>query len=187
MAEIVQFLSDHRWIYDIQVTRLFVEQWWNAIPHEVLVQSISSLSCMPRYTQRTCILNYCMVVKYVINLLQWREPLAGLTVDELNQLPFGFTKVYLIIIYISSSSYVYYYTCALYIALLQATWPSSLKMLILQSQQLSLSRSVPPSVSMMTVDISPKIKAGMTPKKSHEVRAKLILNVQPFHDFSFIR
>ena len=37
MAEIVQFLSDHRWIYDIQVTRLFVEQWWNAIPHEVLV------------------------------------------------------------------------------------------------------------------------------------------------------
>ena len=24
---------------------------------------------------------------------QWREPLAGLTVDELNQLPFGFTKV----------------------------------------------------------------------------------------------
>ena len=142
---------------------------------------------MPRYTQRMCILNYCMVVKYVINLLQWREPLAGLTEDELNQLPFGFTKVYLIIIYISSSNYVYYYTCALYIALLQATWPPLLKTFILQSQQLSLSRSVPPSVSMTTVDISPKIKAGMTPKKSHEVRAKLILNARPFHDFSFIR
>ena len=50
-----------------------------------------------------------------------------------------------------------------------------------------VSLSVPPSVSMTTVDISPKIKAGMTPKKSHEVRAKLILNARPFHDFSFIR
>ena len=35
MAEIVQFLSDHRWIYDVQVTKLFTEQFWKTIPDEV--------------------------------------------------------------------------------------------------------------------------------------------------------
>lgn len=37
MAEIVQFLIDHRWIYDVQVTRLFAEQFWKTIPDEVQV------------------------------------------------------------------------------------------------------------------------------------------------------
>ena len=37
MAESVQFLSDHRWIYDVQVTKLFSEQWWKTFPDEVQV------------------------------------------------------------------------------------------------------------------------------------------------------
>ena len=61
----------------------------------------------------------------------------------------------------------------------QATWPPSLKTFILQSQQLSLPRSIPPSVAMTTVDISSKIKAGMTPKKSHEVSQSIV----DFFDF----
>lgn len=37
MVDIVQFLSDHRWIYDIQITRLFADQWWKTIPSEVAI------------------------------------------------------------------------------------------------------------------------------------------------------
>lgn len=53
--------------------------------------------------------------------------------------------------------------------LLQGSWPDSLKQFILQSQHLSLTRSVPPSVAMAAVDVSSKVKVGMTPKKAHEV------------------
>ena len=52
---------------------------------------------------------------------------------------------------------------------LQDSWPSTLKTFILQSQHLSLSRSVLPSVAMAAIDVSSKVKVGMTPKKSHEV------------------
>ncbi len=43
MVDAVQFLSDHRWIYDVQVTRLFAEQWWMTFPDEVQVVSISAM------------------------------------------------------------------------------------------------------------------------------------------------
>ena len=35
ISELIQFVDEYRWIYDVQVTKLFVKQWWNHIPQEV--------------------------------------------------------------------------------------------------------------------------------------------------------
>ena len=35
MSETVQFLTDHRWIYDVQMTKFFTEKWWTNIQKEV--------------------------------------------------------------------------------------------------------------------------------------------------------
>ena len=35
ISELNQFVYEHHWIYNIQVTKLFVKQWWNHIPQEV--------------------------------------------------------------------------------------------------------------------------------------------------------
>lgn len=53
MAEAVQFLSDHRWIYDVQVTRLFSEQWWKTFPDEVQLVSISTMFHVPQFSSDT--------------------------------------------------------------------------------------------------------------------------------------
>ena len=35
MRSIVQFASEHQWVYDVQMTRFFELRWWEEIPKEV--------------------------------------------------------------------------------------------------------------------------------------------------------
>ena len=35
MSEVVRFVSEYRWVYDVQMTKLFAEEWWKSMPKEV--------------------------------------------------------------------------------------------------------------------------------------------------------
>ncbi len=35
VRELLEFLSAHQWVYDIQVTRMFQLRWWDKIPEGV--------------------------------------------------------------------------------------------------------------------------------------------------------
>ena len=35
MSELVRFVSEYRWVYDVQMTKLFLEEWWKSIPQDV--------------------------------------------------------------------------------------------------------------------------------------------------------
>lgn len=39
IRELLAFVGGHRWVWDVQVTRLFAERWWESVPVEVGVVS----------------------------------------------------------------------------------------------------------------------------------------------------
>ena len=41
MADIVDFVQAHRWIWDIKMTDFFIKQWWNHFPNEVKYNNIA--------------------------------------------------------------------------------------------------------------------------------------------------
>lgn len=68
--------------------------------------------------------------------------------------------------------YTCIYTCT------QAEWPLSLKDFVeLSSGRLSLDRRVPEWVQHTAVEVERSVQRGMTPKKLHEVRLSVVLDI----------
>ena len=78
ISEGSEFIGRHQWVWDVQMTQFFQLQHWNKIPTEVRVQPHLSITHSLTHTHTG---------------VQWREPLLELTTEQINQLPFGFTKV----------------------------------------------------------------------------------------------
>ena len=75
ISESAKFICDYQWVWDIQMTKFFQQRHWENIPTEVLSYIFENGNCTFFFS------------------LQWLRPLLELTTDELNQLPFGLTKV----------------------------------------------------------------------------------------------